>query len=122
MNRKGQVLAVFVILLPVLILLLGMLFDYGTLVLEKHETDVKVRQIVTTGLEEKQSKEEIMALLYSNISSMKQVEVEVSDQVKVTIQSSVRSLFTRLFQTKENQWTISYRAYYQDDQLRVERG
>lgn len=122
MNCKGQVLAVFVILLPVLILLLGMLLDYGTLVLEKHETDVKVRQIVTTGLEEKQNKEEIMALLYSNISSLKQVEVEVSDQVKVTIQSSGRSLFTRLFQTKENQWTISYRAYYQDDQLRVERG
>ena len=39
MNNKGQVLVVFVILLPIFLLILGFVIDYGLLYSEKKNID-----------------------------------------------------------------------------------
>lgn len=66
MNRKGQALIEFVLILPVLILILFIIFDFGNIFYSKYELQNQSMEIVRL-VKDKKTKEEIIDI-YSKIN------------------------------------------------------
>lgn len=73
MNSKGQVLVVFVIILPILLLLLALVIDYGILSVETRGINNNIKMAL-----EEESVEDIKVLLEKNIKDST-IEVNESD-------------------------------------------
>lgn len=63
MNRKGQALIEFVLILPVLILILFIIFDFGNIFYSKYELQNQSMEIVRL-VKDKKTKEEIIDIYY----------------------------------------------------------
>lgn len=122
MKNKGQVLAVFVILLPILILLVGMLLDYGLLVIDKHEIETKIKHIVKTSLEDNLTEEEINRLLVTNLESIESKEVIVNTKVEVKVTVTLKTIFTYLFNTKKQTFTLIYQGEKTEENIIIKKG
>ena len=48
MNNKGQTLVLFVLLLPLLTLVLGLVINYGTIIISKKNVDMTIKSILKT--------------------------------------------------------------------------
>ena len=70
MNNKGQVLVLFVILLPIILLLLILTIEVGDIYLDKQKTKNTIKEIIRENLKEPNS-EIINTLITKNINDIK---------------------------------------------------
>ena len=81
MNRKGQALIEFVLILPVLILILFIIFDFGNIFYSKYELQNQSMEIVRL-VKDKKTKEEITDI-YSKINI--DINTYKEDYKKITL-------------------------------------
>ena len=81
MNRKGQALIEFVLILPVLILILFIIFDFGNIFYSKYELQNQSMEIVRL-IKDKKTKEEITDI-YSKINI--DINTYKEDYKKITL-------------------------------------
>lgn len=81
MNRKGQALIEFVLILPVLILILFIIFDFGNIFYSKYELQNQSMEIVKL-IKDKKTKEEIIDI-YSKINI--DINIYKEDYRKITL-------------------------------------
>lgn len=110
MNNKGQVLVIFVILLPIFLLLLTFVVDYGLLSIEKRKVDTNTHDAIEYYLENIDDHDvynKTMKLIESNL---KDVEINIKDGnefVEISVKSNYKSLFKNII--KED-LTIKYKG------------
>ena len=81
MNRKGQALIEFVLILPVLILILFIIFDFGNIFYSKYELQNQSMEILRL-IKDKKTKEEITDI-YSKIDI--EINTYKEDYKKITL-------------------------------------
>ena len=92
MNRKGQALIEFVLILPVLILILFIIFDFGNIFYSKYELQNQSMEILRL-IKDKKTKEEITDI-YSKIDI--EINTYKEDYKKITLTKEL-DLITPLF-------------------------
>lgn len=88
MNNKGQVLVLFVILLPIILLLLILTIEVGDIYLDKQKTKNTIKEIIRENLKEPNS-EIINTLITKNINDIEEKNVFISeDEIRIYIKQN----------------------------------
>ena len=91
MNNKGQSLAVFVLIIPIIILLFILVLDYGMISVEKRKISSSVKSSIKYGLKKidnENIQDDLKKLIYKNINqdSIKKLEIQINnDSISVDI-------------------------------------
>lgn len=102
MNRKGQALIEFVLILPVLILILFIIFDFGNIFYSKYELQNQSMEIVRL-VKDKKTKEEIIDI-YSKIDI--DINTYKEDYKKITITKEIDLITPLLDNILDNPYLI----------------
>ena len=92
MNNKGQVLVIFVILLPILLMILGFVVDLGLLSIEKRKISNNTYDAVEYYLESN-DKDKTINLLNDNLDG---VDIKINDSedyVEITVKKNYKGLY-----------------------------
>ena len=95
MNNKGQVLVLFVILLPVILLLLLITIEVGNIYLDKSKNQNIIKDIIRENLKETPNTEKINTLIDNNIKDIEEKTVFTSEnELRMNIKQN-KKLFGR---------------------------
>ena len=97
MNNKGQVLVIFVIILPILLIILGLVVDLGLFALEKRKVDNNtydsieyyLKNIDTVDVKEKTTK-----LLENNLDNVDIEIIDNNDYIEITVIKNYKSIYS----------------------------
>lgn len=123
MNNKGQVLVMFVILLPLILLLISLVVDMGMLYSEKRNVDNNVKSAITYGLEnidDNNIKFKINNLLKENISDIDSLYIDVTDnKITVNLIKKQTSIFNIVNLKKAYQINSKYVGYLNEGKIEL---
>lgn len=125
MNRKGQVLVMFVILLPIFFIIMTLLIDIGNLILTNNEiNDVSymVLEHCLDHLDEEDiidSSKELLKLNNKNLN-IESFKIE-NDKVYLNVNYQVKGIISNIVNIKLFDINNKYKAYIKDDKKIIER-
>lgn len=100
MNNKGQVLVIFVILLPIFLMILALVIDLGLLSIEKRKISNNTYDAVEYYLEGN-DKEKTIKLLEDNLDDIDIKINETNDYVEIIVTKEYKSLYTIISNDQE---------------------
>lgn len=123
-NDKGQVLVAFVLLLPLLFLLIGIVIDLGYFYQAKRKMNHTIQDAITYGLNLEISEEEIKTKvtdeIKDNVSHLTSLLVSTSSgQIRVTVTSEIDPVFSFLTSKKKQEVSSGYRGYKIDGKIKL---
>lgn len=123
-NNRGQVLAMFVLLLPILLLLAGLVIDTGLAYMEKRKIEHVMKDTIAYGLGHLDTEESILKLnmtnlLKENISDIYEIKIDIGNQViKMQVEKKVKTIFSAI--TTPNQTIkLSYKGNLIGEKIRI---
>lgn len=119
MNKKGQVLVMFVLLLPLLIIALTFIFNLSTIYINKTHSSNILKKTINYALLNNDI-ESIDDLLYKNISNIKNIEINKNDYLKVSLTYQNNSILKNIFKDKYD-IKIEYKGYIKNNEIYIER-
>lgn len=123
MNRKGQVLVAFLLFLPVMILLISMLYDFGSIGLEKRKAASDIKEAITYGLkniDDVDIKDKIDNLLINNIDNIEKKEINIkSNIIEITITLKVEGNFEKMFDDNLYKINLKYSGYIENGIIKI---
>lgn len=126
MNNKGQTLVLFVLLLPLLIIILSMVINYGMISLEKKKIDDSLNDIVLYGIENKDKEElekELNRLIVLNIEDIYSKEIKITEnEIEISLEKELNGLFN--VETNKQNYTYKVKCIgdISNKSIRMERG
>lgn len=102
MNNKGQVLVLFVLLLPILLLLAGIMIDTGFAYIEKRKIEHVIKDTISYALEhldknESDLKLEMTNLVKQNIDDIYEIRVEINNEtVILQVEKRIETIFSAI--------------------------
>lgn len=101
MNHKGQVLVVFVLLLPILLICASLIIDVGLSYLEKRNIERMTEETISYALdhldqEETALKTNMTHLLNQNIKNIYDIRISIQNEtITITIETRTNYIFTK---------------------------
>jgi len=121
MNRRGQVAALFVLLIPIFVMLFIIAIDLSNLVVNKIKTDNINRILIDYALDK--IEEENLEELLSQLSNKNDSEIEISilkenDVIKINLSKKVTGIITKrqIYNIKSN-----FIGYFDNDKKIIKR-
>lgn len=100
-SERGQVLVVFILLLPLFFLLIGFLFDIGSMMISVGKIESTIEEALDYAVENKKSdtlEDDIARLLNENIELPHEQSLKIlEDKIEITIQVECKGTFKHLF-------------------------
>lgn len=125
MNNKGQVLAVFIILLPIVLLIFCLLVDLGMLYLEKRTIDNNLKSTISYGLnhlDDDNIEFKMGQILKDNISDIDSLYIDIDEnKIHITLVKKQPSLFEITSLKSNYEIKISYTGYLNDNKIELIR-
>ena len=106
MNKHGQVLVMFVILIPIIILLLLGIVETGNLLYKKSEVISLTKMIIANNIEEK-SKDDIINIYKDNKVDVVSVSVIINNDINVKVTYNIPSTFGSLIGKEKYKVTLN---------------
>lgn len=124
MNRNGQVMVAFILLLPLLCLLFIYVVDIGTMYIEKRSVENNVKETIYYGLKQEPLDESVRdkmeQLLRKNVDDITNLEVMVTNNnVKIHLQTHKKTLFSMLLKKYAYDIEVSYQGYVENDKVKI---
>ena len=125
MNKRGQVLVAFVLLLPIMFMLIGLVIDCGYLYIEKRNVDNNIKDALEYGLknidndniEDKMTKQ-----LNLNIKEIEKLNVFINDNiVEIELEKSKKSIFTLVFSKHRYSISSHYKGYIKEEKIVIRK-
>jgi len=113
MNNKGQVLIIFVIMLPIFLLLVTFIIDLGMLSIEKRKISNNAYDAVNYYLENF-NKEKTIKLLEDNLQN---IDIEIFDNaeyVEITVKKEYKGIFNIIY---DNEIIITYKGIKENKEI-----
>lgn len=122
MNKKGQVLVLFLILLPFLLLLVGLIVDIGMSYNEKRKIEHVMKDAISYALdhtgEEETLKINMTHLLNENIKNIYEIRIEIkNEKVYLRIEKRMDTIFLPNSQTIK----LSYQGELINGEKRIKK-
>lgn len=126
MNNKGQTLVLFVLILPLLIIVLSMIINYGMISLEKKKIDQSLNDIVLYGIKNKNSEElenSLNRLIVLNIEDIYNKKLIVTEnKIEIYLEKKLKGLFN-IGENKQNYiYKVKCIGDINNKNVRMERG
>lgn len=123
MNNKGQVLVLFVLILPLLISLMCIVVSFGNQYLVKRNVDNNIKQAIKYGLkhlDDENVKSKMSYLLKENITDIDSLYIDVSNN-KITVSIIVikNNIFKMLTLKNNNEIKANYTGYIVNNNLKI---
>ncbi len=116
MNKKGQTLILFVILIPIFFLFCAIVVDTGIVVDKKIELKEITKEGIELGLNNKE--EEIKNLFLKNKIDVTNLKVNTeNNRVEIENEIDVDSVFGSLIGIKTYKIKVYLKGYYQDKKI-----
>lgn len=113
----------FVLLIPLVFLLFGIVVDVGLSYTEKRKLDNTTKMTIEYGLEniEKENiKTEMVDLLKKNIENIDEATIHIeNDLIRINISSHYDSIFVGIFRKDQYQIISKYKGYNQNGVITV---
>ena len=119
MNNKGQVLVLFAILLPILLLLLISTIEIASLYLDKTKTKNTIKNIITENLKNynENTNIKINTLIEQNINDIEEKTIFISeDEIRINITQK------KIFFGRNLKIEYKYKGYKQEQKIKIEEG
>ena len=120
MNKKGQVLVVFIIILPAILLVLGLVYDIGLITYTKKQAKDSIVDAINYGLQNKDNIDDIDYIITSNIKNIKNKNIDINDdQIKVEITFEIDGNFKKLFDSNIYKVDLKVTGYLEDGRIKI---
>ena len=126
MNNKGQALVLFILILPLLLIVLGMVVDLGMIGISKKKVDTVVQNILFHSFEirEEKTDEDLMSemdrLITINLGSVNR-KIEIGEHIYITVEKKMEPLFPSLLKPKYLNYKVTYEALLDNDKIQIVR-
>lgn len=117
LNNKGQTLVIFIILIPIIIIVLGIIIDIGLMGLDKVKVKNSMKDAIEYGLKNDSSKEEIRDLIDKNIKYEK-VDINMGDEITIHLIYQYKTIFNLV----NNKADFTITGYIDNDQVKYKEG
>lgn len=120
-NNKGQVLTLFVLIIPIIILLLILVIDIGLITTEKQKIDNVNYIAIEYGVEhisDTNIKEKLINIINKNIKELENITIDINDE-KVEIQLNKKA--NGIISKKIFNLTSHYIGYIKEEKIIIER-
>ena len=104
MNNKGQVLVIFVILLPIFLMIFTFVIDLGMLSIEKRKIDNNTYDAVEYYLDSN-DKEKTIKLIENNIENIKVDIKDSENSVEISVSKEYKGIYNIIY---DNEIKITY--------------
>jgi len=122
MNNKGQTLVVFIILIPVLFLFLGLVYDFGLISLENKKIKNNIEEIISYSLDNLQKENLTLKIeenLKKNLGSIKTNITLENNKILINVKKEIKTIFNK--KNLNNQINITYKGYLENDKKIITR-
>ncbi len=123
MNKKGQTLIAFVLLLPIVLLFLAFVVDTGLLLKEKTKGNSTLRTILKTtykDYQEENYEEKVKDLLEKNNIPTEKTIIKIEEtQIHVTNEYEIESIFGSIIGLKTYKIKIGYSASINEEKITI---
>lgn len=122
MNNKGQSLIVFVLLLPLLALLIGIVADLGNLEITKKNYEDNIKSTIKYGLkhlDDENINQKLNNLLDTNINANTSLTIQ-NESIKISVKDKQKSLFNDVLK-KTYDIDITYIGYKDGEKIKIEK-
>lgn len=121
MNNKGQTLAIFIIVIPIILLLVCMIIDLGKLSLEKKQLQNVIKAIIKDELKKGPDRKRIINLINKNTSDMKIDNIIIENGIiTITISKQYTGLFPNLLKNMKT-INLTYKGYKINDNITIKK-
>jgi len=121
MNNKGQVLVLFVIILPVILLALLIIIQFGKLYLKKQATTNIIKDTIEYGLkhtQDEQIENKLNNLIETNIDDIDIKTITIfEDEIRINLTQKSINIFG-----KNINLTYDYTGTKMNEEIRIEEG
>ena len=111
MNNKGQVLVIFVVMLPIILIVLALVVDLGLMSLEKRNISNNTMEAIEYYLESN-DREKTKKLLNENIDDIEISIIDNNSYVEITVKKNYKGLLR-----KEDVIEITYKGIKEDKSI-----
>ncbi|MBS7020518.1 MAG: pilus assembly protein [Firmicutes bacterium] len=127
LDKKGQSLTAFVLILPILLMLFALIIDTGSLYLEKKKLEDGVLTGLKYGMKHKDTdvKDKMRLLVRENVDGVTQLDIYTSDnQIKILAKKKKNTLLMGNIINQPSEMKVIYTAYFENQKWRIvkERG
>lgn len=126
MNHKGQVLVLFVLLLPILLLLTGLIIDTGISYMEKRKIESTVKDIISYALDHLDddlnvTKKKMNDLLNKNIHDIYDLKIEIQNRVvQIQIEKRIKTIFSGISKSGRT-IKLSYKGKLEGEKKQIKK-
>ncbi|MDD2435222.1 MAG: pilus assembly protein [Bacilli bacterium] len=128
MNKnKGQVLVVFILLIPILFMLATIFIDLGLIFMEKRQIDNVVKDTIKYGVshlstDNEMLKNDLREIITSNIDDIDNLIIEIENEVvRISLNKKKDVVFSIVFNRKSYDIVSSYMGYISSDKLIIRK-
>ena len=121
MNRNGQVLVSFLLILPLLLIILVFVVDMGLMKVNERKVEHVIKEAITYELKSSEiSDSRVNDYIKNNLSDIKGVNIVVgTDNIKVSVRVYKKSIFNSLIKNKNYTISKSYYGYKENDKIKI---
>ena len=120
-NNHGQVLIVFVICIPIIIFLLGMLIEFSLISYNKVRLSSVTKSIITSCIDECE-KDDIIKLYDENKVEYKEIDVNTDSGININIDIKVKSFLGKLINKESYDINLKLNAVKENDKIVYKKG
>lgn len=125
MNRSGQTLVAFVIIVPVFILLMAFVVDTGFILKEYTKLNSTTKTILKTTYDERMQedyKEQVISLFDKNNIPTQDINItSIENKIIINNEYAIDSIFGQIIGLKEYKVKITMTAYEENGKIIIEK-
>lgn len=125
MNKRGQTLILFVILLPLLLLLLAFVVDTGIVLQEKTRINSSIKSILKTtykGYLDENYQEKVLRLLKENDIPIEKITLNIAEEnIQVEIECQKESIFGKIIGIQNYKIKSIFIGKIKEDYLEIKK-
>ena len=121
-KNSGQVLILFILILPLIFMLLGLTIDVGFSYLEKRKVDNVVNEAINYAFNNEDNKilENAKKYINKNIDEIDNLNVVLEDDaIKVELTKKQKSLFNDIFNKNNNLISSNWYGYKENNKIKI---
>ena len=122
LNNKGQVLVMFILLIPIFLLVLVLVVDISNLYIKKDELNNINYLVIDTILDKKINDLEIKSLILKNDKDIIIDKISISEGVvEISLEKEYNGIFSRLVNEDIYNIESNYKGYKENNKKIIER-
>ncbi len=118
MNNKGQTLVTFIILIPLVFLLLGLIYDIGVLVVEKKKIENSIKEIMEYSLNNIDDSSLSDKINFNLKKNLKDINITTSinnNIIKINVKKEIKTILIKVI--SKTKLDITYKGEIKDNKI-----